>query len=135
MTMARPEGELQLKSELFFYNDHVNLQKTTMSTFDKLVRRHLLIHIFFYTLLISECILLFFFLSMLLSSSVVSIALSGIFLSIFAYIILRLYLQTQKISRLHFLMHKFMSESAAVISYQQGSAEYHVAMQQTCGNF
>jgi tetratricopeptide (TPR) repeat protein len=100
--------------------------------FDKMARTYILFNVAFLTAGFLESILLVLFFTLLTQSAILAFSLAIVFLTFFSYFILRLYFQTQKREQFQELTEKYLRASKAVLNYQEGIPEHHVALANAC---
>lgn len=100
--------------------------------FRDLIKTYVWFHLLFCSLLVLEVFLFLFFFTFLAHSSLLAIALAVIFLTVFSYLILRLYFQAQKPEQFTELLQNYVQECKKFLSYEEGIAEHHVALANAC---
>lgn len=105
-----------------------NLVQETVEQFDLLLNKHLRIHALFATAGLVEVALFLIFLPKLAQSSILALSLALIFFTLFSYLVVRLYLNTQKVEELNGLRNRFIQQSKERIGYQEGVSEHHMAL-------
>jgi len=100
----------------------------TTHSLKKNLRKHLLFHGFFLSLIALEAVVLASSLSFFMEISVVSIALSGLFLTLFCYVVFTIFLQTQSVAAFYALKETFFDKVCTLTNYLEGQAESHILM-------
>lgn len=95
---------------------------------DRVVKSYVRFNVFFFFLLIAEISLLLGFFGFLLQSSLVAIALSLIFLTVFSYFILKTYLIAKKPEQFDDFVERFARGAESLIKYREGIPEHHFAL-------
>jgi len=131
-----PKADLHLKEDLVYYD-----QQTTqlIAEFFPLVRKkittHSLLHLTLLTLAFGETLLLLFGLSTLAEYAMISAAISGLFLTLFAYFILRLYTQTKKTEQIKSLLSLYINNLQELVDYQDDLPECNIVVANGCCKF
>jgi len=123
------------ESDSYFTFDHdvflTELNKVIQSLLprlDKAVISYVWFNLFFLALLIAEVSLLCGLFGWLVQSSLVAVALSLIFLTVFAYFILKIYFFARKPEQFEEFAIRFAKGAESLIKYREGMAEHHFAM-------
>lgn len=136
MQQNQLDAESYLKEDLEFYNEKIcDITSSIIPLFEKKMRNHMLLHFIFIFFGAVEVILLLYFLASLVHYAMISIALSGLFLTGFSYFILRLYCQTKKIEQFTELSEQYVSEMKSLLEYHEGIPECHIALANGCCMF
>lgn len=95
---------------------------------ERLLRRHALFHICAWALLGGEILFIALAFTFLAESLLMAFALSALFLSLFSYLMLRLYFQAVKPEQMHALKAQFLDTYKTLHHYQEGAPEHHLGL-------
>lgn len=103
-----------------------------LKSFDRLVFSH-----FIYTLLLAlitvcEFVFLILFFPTLLQSSLFAFSIAGFFMTLFACLMLKQYLNAQRPEKIYDLCFQFLDECKRGLRYQDGEIDHHIALAQAC---
>ncbi|KAF3362636.1 Uncharacterized protein PHSC3_000875 [Chlamydiales bacterium STE3] len=109
-----------------------NIGSPVLKAFDRLIVSH-----FIYTLLLSlfafcELIFLVIFFPSLLQSSLFAFGLAGFFMTLFACLMLKQYLNAQRPEKILELCYQFIENYKQAIHYQDGEIDHHIALAKAC---
>jgi tetratricopeptide (TPR) repeat protein len=126
-----------LEKELDFETQNKNLSLDTLrekilDKFKSILKSYLFFHLIFFLLLFGELFHLFFYLTYLIQSFTLAINISLICVTIFSYLTLRLYFQSKKEEQIKSLVEEFLATYQSQIGYQEGVADHHLSVTQTC---
>ncbi len=99
-----------------------------LSQFDREVQRIWRMQLFFFILLILECLFLALFLSFWGATLSFALTLSAIFLTTFASFVTMIYLKTARTHRLIELRDRFLLSCRQYIGYQEGNKSHHLTL-------
>jgi len=129
MATSKVEGEgyFHLNNENYYHqlNKIIN---SILPQFDKIVYRSIFIHCFFLFALMFESLAIICFLGLLIQTSFFALALVLFFLTLFSYLMIRLYLETQKSENYELYTERFARGVQEMINYRDGIPEHHIAM-------
>lgn len=97
---------------------------------EAIIRRYTFLNVIFIFLAAIEFILIAYYAHTLTSSALLSVALTGIFLTLFAYFLLRVYWQTSKNQKLIEIKNDLIESLCSVINDQNDEVESHIAISQ-----
>ncbi len=83
--------------------------------FDKIIRSHLFFNLFFWFLFILQAILIVIFLPVLLKSALMAIMIAVFVLTLFAYLVIREYLNAKKSEKFEILTHNFIEACKGIM--------------------
>jgi len=104
------------------------LVQENVEQFDQILNKHLRTHALFAAIGLLEISLFILFFTRLAQSSVLALSLALLFFTLFSYLVVRLYLNTQKPEELLQLRNHFIQKSKERIGYQEGVCEHHMAL-------
>jgi|SaaInlV_200m_DNA_3_1039701.scaffolds.fasta_scaffold00253_8 tetratricopeptide (TPR) repeat protein len=111
------------------YTDQVRtLCDTAQHRFGHIVKTYALISMAFIVLIAMEGIFFLGFMTTLSRSSMLAVSLAVLFLTVFAYFIMKLYISTKKPEQLLDLREKYLDACKDFIKYQEGLPEHHIAL-------
>lgn len=120
-THSLPEGrQLQL------------LIQPIIPRFEWLLRLHALFHIGAWTMICLEVILIFLFFTFLVQSMLMAFALSTLFLTLFSYLMLRLYFQDVKPEQMEALKNQYLDSFKTMMNYQAEAPEHLLSLSRAC---
>ena len=111
-----------------FFTELSKVIHSLLPRLDKAVKAYVWFNVFFLLLLIGELSLLCGFFGILVQSALVAIALSLIFLTVFAYFILKMVLFAKKPEQFEDFVERFTRGAQSLIKYHQGIPEHHFAL-------
>ncbi|MGM0439721.1 MAG: tetratricopeptide repeat protein [Chlamydiota bacterium] len=114
--------------ERFFTDQVRKLCDPALDRFDQIVRSYVIFNIIFLGAALLELLLFIIFATTLVKSSLLAMSLATLFVTVSAYFIMRLYLQTRKPEQLIALRNQYIDACKKVINYQSGVAEHHMAI-------
>jgi tetratricopeptide (TPR) repeat protein len=117
-------------SETSSHNAVGNEITLTLPKCDSVLRRYTFFNFVFLLVCVLEIILISYYSQILSSTSLLSIAITGIFITVFAYFLLRVYWQTSKNQKLTQIKNNLIQSLRSAINYQNEHVESHVAMSQ-----
>lgn len=126
MTLSR------LEEEKAYHENISQLMQPILPQLDKLVKYYVLIHLLFIFAIALESVLLLAFFSFLANSSFLAFGLAALFLTIFSYLLIRLYFQTAKPERLIQIRSQFVNSCKTVLNYSENSPADLMALAQAC---
>lgn len=136
MTTVAVENEEYLPFDSVFLNDQAHrIIESVLPKFTRLLKRHLLFHIFFFVLGITEISLLILFTTYLVQSSLLAITLATIFLTFFSYFTLKLFLQTKKPGQIKALHDMYIRGCKHLVNFDEELPEHHLALANGCTKF
>ncbi len=100
--------------------------------FEWFLRQHALFHILSFGLIALELLLIFIFFTFLAQSMLMAFALSILFLSLFSYLMLRLYFQAVKPEQMQAIKTEFIDTYKTLTHYQEGAPEHFLALSNAC---
>lgn len=103
-----------------------------MPRFERFLRLHTLFHLVFWSLLGLELLFIFLFFTFLAQSLLMAFALSTLFLTLFSYLMLRLYFQAVKPEQLQNLKEQFVQMYKTLSHYQEEVPEHHLSLAHAC---
>ncbi|MGK5594595.1 MAG: tetratricopeptide repeat protein [Parachlamydiaceae bacterium] len=112
-----------------------NIGSPILRAFDRLVISH-----FIFTFVLAVCALMeFFFLIIffpsLLQSSLFSFSIAGFFMTLFACLMLKQFLNAQRPEKIFGLCLQFIEQTKIEMRYQEGEIDHHIALAQACCKF
>lgn len=133
-TKTIPEGYVQANHALL--NEQINhLIESILPQFEKSMKSYVAFNIAFLTIGFTEIFLLVIFFAFLAKSSILAFSLAFVFLTFFSYFILRVYYQSKKPEQLIEIRDKFLRSCKALLNYQEGVSEHHIALSKACTRF
>lgn len=94
-----------------------------------------LFHLCFFILLIFQAIFFLCYLAIFQLSTFLAIILGAFFLTLFSFLIFRVYLQSNKPDRLAQVLQNYVAEVKKVINFEDSIVEHHIALAQGCQKF
>lgn len=129
MVSSKAEGDAFFKIDNdIFLAELSKVIHSLLPRLDKAVKSYVWFNVFFLLLLIAEISFLCGFFGLLVQSSLVAIALSLIFLTAFAYFVLKLALFAKKPEQFDDFVERFARGARSLIKYRDGIPEHHFAM-------
>lgn len=117
------------KSPCSFFQEQINkLIAPAIFQLLSITKSYIFFNGLFLFLGFAQLLLLIFFFSTLTHSTLFSFSLSAIFLTIFSYMILRLYFQNRKPEQLIELKEQYLQACKAIVNYQEGVPEHHICL-------
>lgn len=133
MTTSRVEGEAFIQINKDFYSDQIyKIIDPIEPQFCRLMRSYVRFNLLFLVLGLVEFVLLLSFFTFLAQSSVLAISLALIFLTIFSFLVLRLYFQTKKPEQFKDVLNRYLKGCKSLLHYQEGVPEHHLALAHSC---
>lgn len=133
-TKTIPDGYVQANHALL--NEQINhLIESILPQFEKSMKSYVTFNIAFLTLGFTEIFLLVIFFAFLAKSSILAFSLAFVFLTFFAYFILRVCYQSKKPEQLIEIRDKFIRSCKALLNYEEGVSEHHIALAKACTRF
>lgn len=129
MVSSKAEGDA-----FFTFNNDLFLAELSkvigslLPRLDKVVKSYVLFNILFLFLLTLEIFFLCGFFGLLVQSSLVAVGLSLIFLTVFAYFILKIYLLAKKPEQFEDFVDRYTRGAESLLKYREGMPEHHFAM-------
>ncbi len=105
---------------------------STLIQFERTIKSYVRFSFLFFTLLFAEVFLFILFFPFLIQSSIIAISLAVIVLTVFTYLILRLYFYTQKNEQLVELRDRFLQSCKKTLKYNERQPQYHMALAGAC---
>lgn len=137
MTSLNAESEVFTYFDNCLYHDHIN--KVINSLFRKFYRAmksYVFFHLFFILIGITEFFLLITFFTFLVESSIFAFGLGFVFLTFFAFFILRIYFQAKKSEQIREIKNQYLAFCKNFLNYQEsGLPEHHIALANACCKF
>jgi hypothetical protein len=99
-----------------------------LAAFDRVTKFDGIFHLLFLTLLVSEVLLFIFFFTWLWQASVLAISLSAIVLTLFTYILLRVYFQARKPLIYQRIRDQYADACRAFHGYREELPDAHIAL-------
>ncbi|CRX37485.1 tetratricopeptide repeat protein [Estrella lausannensis] len=129
MVASKADGDnfLSFDQEVFV-KELTKVIQSLVPRLDRVVNSYVRFNLFFLLLLSTEVSLLLGFFGFLLQSSLVAIALSLIFLTVFSYFILKTYLIAKKPEQFDDFVERFARGAESLIKYREGIPEHHYAL-------
>lgn len=129
MASPKVEGEDFFELDHLFFNDQINKVILHIEPeIEKIIKNHVLFHGLFLVATLIEIFLLVAFFPFLIKSSLFAFSLAFIFLTIFTYLILRIYFQTKKPEQLADIKERYLKACKNFVDYKEGVPEHHVAL-------
>lgn len=100
--------------------------------FEWFLRLHALFHIVFFGLVSLELLLIFLFFTFLAQSMLMAFAISILFLTLFSYLMLRLYFQAVKPEQMQNFKQQFLDTYKTVTHYQEEAPEHLLGLSNAC---
>jgi tetratricopeptide (TPR) repeat protein len=133
MTTTYVKDPLLLHTDSFFKNEQIiKIIQPILPQFDRLIRTHLIFNMLFLVSIAAESLLLLVFFTNLVRSSFLAIGIALLFLTVFSYIIFRIYFQAAKPEQLLQLKNQFVTNFKTLFHYQEGIPEHHLALAVSC---
>lgn len=133
-TKTIPDGYVQANHSLL--NEQINhLIESILPQFEKNMKSFVTFNIAYLTLGFVEIFLLVIFFAFLAKSAILAFSLAFVFLTFFSYFILRVYFQSKKPEQLIEIREKFIRSCKALLNYQEGIPEHHIALSKACCRF
>jgi len=133
-TKTIPDGYVQANHALL--NEQINhLIESILPQFEKNMKSFVTFNVAYLTLGSLEIVLLVIFFAFLAKSSILAFSLAFVFLTFFSYFILRVYYQSKKPEQLVEIRDKFIRSCKALLNYQDGIPEHHIALSKACCRF
>jgi len=133
MTTFRLEESDVLGFDRVFLNDQIHrIYDHIFPLFDRRIKSHTIFHLSFLFLGIVEVTLLFTFLGFLVKSSLFAFSLAFLFLTLFSYLVLRLYFQAKKREQFLEIQNRFLSRCKELVDYHEEIPEHHLALANAC---
>lgn len=129
VSTSRVEGESYFSIDNESFNDELGKIVTSIiPSFDKTVKSKTRFHFSFFIAILAELIFISMNFSLLVDASVLAFAGACLFLTIFAYFILRIYFQAQKAEKLEEFIVRYSRGCDMIIKYREGIPEHHIAL-------
>lgn len=136
MAVYESDLDTSLKASPLFYDEQINrVIDVVIPQFKKIVRRHVMFHVLFATLALSEIFLFFFFFNAIADASMVAVTLGAIFLTLFSYFVMKIYFQNIKTLEVARIRDRFLRGCRDLMQYTPGLPEHHIAMANACARF
>lgn len=100
--------------------------------FDAVVTSYALLNTAFIVAFTLEIVTLLFFFTFLLKSALLAFGLALLFLTVFSYLIFRLYFTAAKPQRFLEIKNQFLDSYKTLSNYQEGTASHHMALANAC---
>ena len=114
-------------------NDQIHyLISPTISEFMRATKSYVHFHLFFMFLFTLEASLLVTFFSIFVISSLLALMLSGIFLTLFVYFMLKIYFLGKKSEHLYIIRDQYVKKCKEFLSYKEGFPESHITLANAC---
>lgn len=104
------------------------LCRKTLSQFDKVLWSHFTFHLGFFVLAMTEILALLIYFTLLIKSAFVAITLAVLFLTAFAFFILRLFYQARMPETLLGLCQSYSDSVKISVAYLEGERNHHLAV-------
>jgi hypothetical protein len=128
-----PENESHLKEDVLYYDEKIGiLMSEFMLMAYKKITTHRAILILLLLLAAAEILMLLFGLSTLAEYALVSTALSALFATLFAYLILRLYTQAKKNEQIKDLLNTYIGKLQTLADFQDDHPECNIFIANGC---
>jgi tetratricopeptide (TPR) repeat protein len=129
-----------MSAEIVFDKKHYQEEISKLWTpalrqFNRLIRNYVLFNLSFLIITCGELVCFLSFFALLSRSSVLAFTLAFFFMTLFSYFVLKLYLQAKKPDQLMDLCEAYLDRCKAIIHYQEGIPEHHVALGQAAQKF
>lgn len=129
MATSKIEGEGYFQIDNDFFNEETNnVINSIIPHLEKSLKTYLHFNLFFITLIIVEALSLITLFSLLLHSSILAISLAFFFLTLFSYVILRLYFKTKKPEQFEDFKERYTRACKSILKYREGIPEHHIAL-------
>lgn len=136
MVAAKVDGENFRHFDSLFYNDQINkIIQHILPRFDRATKRGVRLHLFFLSVISAEFFLFLVLLGFLIESSLVAVALSLIFLTVFSYLALRLWVIEQKPKHLDDVLNRYIKSCKHLLNYSEEIPEHLVELANALGKF
>lgn len=112
----------------FFHKQIVKLQTPVIEQFDFVVRSYVLFHVVSILLAFIELVALGILFPTYTHTSLFSIVLSLFFLTMFSFLILRLFFSSRKSEQLFDLSEQYILACREIINYREGTPDHHLCM-------
>lgn len=130
------EPKIKGKEGAQFYHEQIGkIISHALPLFERQMKRHLILHGVFCSLIASELFFLVYCLSYLVHYSFISWTVSALFLTTFSYAILFFYFQTKKQEQWEEFQDMCIGKLRAVLNYREGVADLHQALASGCCKF
>lgn len=129
MTLSQFENGISFSQTSLGSQDQVNDKgSSALNRFDSTLKKYFIFHAAFFMLAFSQIILFIYFFNSISQLALISVTLSGIFLTLFSYFILRAYWQTTKAQQLLEIKNDLIDELKTIFEYQEDLAECQISM-------
>jgi tetratricopeptide (TPR) repeat protein len=136
MKTTAVEKELFPNFEKDFQNNRLQvIIEPSLNRFQKILKSYIAFNALFFILILAELIYFSFHLAFFVQTFVLAIHLTLIFITVFAYLTLRLYFQTKKTERCLQLKAEFIDASQKALHYQEGNPESYLVLASACCKF
>lgn len=133
MTTSHAEMEEFLRYDKLSYNEQMNkIIQPILPKFDRIIKSFVLFNMIFAIIGFIEVTFLLFFFTFLTASSLLAFGFALIFLTFFGYFIFRIYFQATKPVKLQEIKNRFVGSCKALLNYQEGTPEHHMALANAC---
>lgn len=133
---SRVEGENYFQVEAHFYHEQIQTVLTPLlRRFEKILKIHVNLHLLFFLLAVAEVVFLISSFTFLIQSYFFAFGLATIFLTLFAYFILKIYFQTKKFELFKEIKKQYVATCKTLLNYQEGIPEHHIALANACCSF
>lgn len=109
--------------------------QSVLTQFDSIMRMHVLFNAFFLVIAGIELLILLFFFTFLIKSALLALSLAIIFLTVFSYLILRVYFQTRKAEQFLELKSAFADLCKEHLKDSLGTPDEHLALANAYSRF
>lgn len=129
MATSKIEGEGYFQIDNDFFNEETNkIINSIIPQLEKSLKSYLRFNIIFLILIALEAFSLVAFFSLLIQSSILAVTFALFFLTLFSYIILRLYFQTKKPEQFEDFKERYTRACKSILKYREGIPEHHIAL-------
>lgn len=136
MTITTLEGSNVLPFDSIFLNDQIQrVIDDILPRYNRLIKQFVLFHVIFACLGIIEFTLITYFLSEIIQSAFLAFSLAILFLTFFAYFILKLYIEAKKPESLKKINEQFIASCKELVDFREEIAEHHLALAEACTRF
>lgn len=130
MQTTNTKGSCIVFNTADFQDQIRDLKKPFVDSFEKINRTWIFFHAFFVIMMMAELIIFALLFPNFLQSTVMAFWLSGIFMTIFSYLVLLFYFQNRRPEKLLYLRDGYLNAVRACIPFELGSLEYHCCITQ-----
>jgi tetratricopeptide (TPR) repeat protein len=112
-----------------YYHTHISrLWDPCMQKLNRLMRSYVIFNLIFLAIGAFEVALFLAFFAFLSQSAVLAFTVAIFFMTLFSYFVLKLYIQAKKPDQLMDLCDAYLERCKAIIHYQEGIPEHHIAL-------